>query len=462
MINSLGRHLAHLAGSDLKVRVADGGPHSAGTWARRKGAIARESSSRWAGTLSKATAVAYDTDRRNQQRHLAELEKAVRAISEKLARSGGELEALLPWEQERAKSEGRKPKHLDFGHRSASEHPNEALPAPAPLGRQRRPRQEGPPGRPGRGDRADHEKVALPIVSAEERVRLRAAERERAASAGRKPKNLFFGYCSQEEARAERRRLACLRTAPEVLGGPRKRYGNETVRVHPEGTLEVERPATVRDGHLRQAITAILDLAEAHRYRLVLIENLGLEEMRATGRERYGAEKWFPNVVCGMPTTGVRSRLLAMITSRRMPVTGVPAAYSLISGRAYWEKPLSTLAHQISGHTAAAVVLGRRSLGHFARRRTQASPGVTASNRGIEAAGPPAGAESYQGSSADKAGARCQEPCQRRRRQGVRRGPPRSLASARFEAAKAQRQRSWPGKTVRPGRASLQGTPWER
>ncbi len=46
VINSLGRQLAHLAGSDLKARVADGGLHSADTWAKRKRGIARESSSR--------------------------------------------------------------------------------------------------------------------------------------------------------------------------------------------------------------------------------------------------------------------------------------------------------------------------------------------------------------------------------------------------------------------------------
>ncbi|MHB8556473.1 MAG: IS607 family transposase, partial [Candidatus Dormibacteria bacterium] len=46
-------------------------------------------------------------------------------------------------------------------------------------------------------------------------------------------------------------------------------------------------------------------------------------------------------------------------------------------------------------HGRRLVVLGRRALGHSARRRPQASPGVTTPDRRIEAAGQPAGVESY-------------------------------------------------------------------
>ena len=165
--------------------------------------------------------------------------------------------------------------------------------------------------------------------------------------------------------------------------------------------LTEDLPASARDGHLRQALTELLDLAEAHGCRLVVGEDLGFAEMRATGRERYGSRKWFRKIVCGMPTRQVRDRLVAMASRRGIAVASVPAAYSSIWGAEHWQAPLSTKAQKVSRHTAAAVVLGRRALGHPARRRSQASPGVTAPGQRTEGAGAeenavsPAGAESY-------------------------------------------------------------------
>ena len=131
------------------------------------------------------------------------------------------------------------------------------------------------------------------------------------------------------------------------------------------------------------------------RLRHPIIEDLGLSEMRSVGRERYGSRHWFRKMVSGMPTAKFRDRLVAGASRRSIAVVGVPAAYSSIWGRQRWLAPLSTQHHRVSGHTAAAVVLGRRALRHSARRRPQASPGVTASDRRIEAAGQPADAESY-------------------------------------------------------------------
>ena len=128
--------------------------------------------------------------------------------------------------------------------------------------------------------------------------------------------------------------------------------------------------ATTRDGHLRHAVTVLLDLADAHGCRLVL-ENLGFSDMRTTGRERYGSNKRFRRTVCGIPTAQFRDRLVAMASKRSIAVVGVPAAYSSIWGAEHWQAPLSTEQHKVSKHTAAAVVLGRRALGHSARRRRQ-------------------------------------------------------------------------------------------
>ena len=102
----------------------------------------------------------------------------------------------------------------------------------------------------------------------------------------------------------------------------------------------------------------------------------------------------------GLPYGQETSRLWA--SRRGIAVAGVPAAYSSIWGAEHWQAPLTSKTQKVSRHTAAAVVLGRRALGHSARRRPQASPGVTAPGQRTEAAGAkenpvsPAGAESYQ------------------------------------------------------------------
>ncbi|EQD50025.1 hypothetical protein B1B_11377, partial [mine drainage metagenome] len=82
---------------------------------------------------------------------------------------------------------------------------------------------------------------------------------------------------------------------------------------------------SARDGHLRQAITEALDAAELHDCKAIAVENLGFDEMRATGRENYGSKKWFRKVVSGIPTAKFRDRLVAMAGRKGIAVLGVPA-----------------------------------------------------------------------------------------------------------------------------------------
>jgi hypothetical protein len=51
----VGAYLGALASRDLKVRCAQGLAHSADTWAARKRGLTAVSSSRWAGSVTKAT-----------------------------------------------------------------------------------------------------------------------------------------------------------------------------------------------------------------------------------------------------------------------------------------------------------------------------------------------------------------------------------------------------------------------
>ncbi|MHB1782820.1 MAG: hypothetical protein ACYCTE_09040, partial [Acidimicrobiales bacterium] len=219
-------------------------------------------------------------------------------------------------------------------------------------------------------------------------------------------------------------------------------------------------PASARDGHLCHAITEALDLATSCGCALVVAENLGFDDMRATGRERYGAQRWFRRVVCSIPTAQFRDRLVVMASRRAIAVAGVPAAYSSIWGREHWQAPLSTTKHKISGHTAAAVVLGRRALGHPARRRAQASPGVTASDQRIEATGQPVGVESYRVRSVDGPEPECEGISTPPRRKGSGQRPATRLVGVHVgtEAANVAREVPSPAKTVRAGRVSLMGT----
>ena len=249
--------------------------------------------------------------------------------------------------------------------------------------------------------------------------------------------------------------------APAVLD----RAGNAVIRLPHIPLVTEDLPASVRDGHLRQALTCALDPAEAHGCRLVVVENLGFSDMRARGRERYGSAEWFRKVVCGMPTAQVRDRLVAMAARRSVAVAGIPGAYSSISsirGAEHWQAPLSTnlstKQHEVSGHTAAAVVLGRRALGHSARRRPRASPGVTAPDQRIEAAavsedtGVTAGAERYHVGQTGSPGARHHATRKPPRREGTpKHRPPAGAQGSETRKRRRGTTGARPAKTVRAG-----------
>jgi hypothetical protein len=69
VLRLVGAHLGSLASKDLKRRCADGLEHSTHTWAKRKRALSKESSSRWAGSITKATHDQWALSRRAQLAH---------------------------------------------------------------------------------------------------------------------------------------------------------------------------------------------------------------------------------------------------------------------------------------------------------------------------------------------------------------------------------------------------------
>ena len=89
VLRSLGVHLGRLAGTDLAVRCRIGPDHDKHHWATRKQALTAESSSRWAGAITKRSNDAWATTWQNKIRHAASLRRAIRTLERRLARPVG-------------------------------------------------------------------------------------------------------------------------------------------------------------------------------------------------------------------------------------------------------------------------------------------------------------------------------------------------------------------------------------
>jgi IS605 OrfB family transposase len=135
-------------------------------------------------------------------------------------------------------------------------------------------------------------------------------------------------------------------------------------------------PSATRDGHLRAAISALVATAKARGARAIVIEDLDFAEARAEGRERAGSRpsrgrrgKDFRRAVCGIPTGKLRDRLVQMAANAGLSVIIVDPAYTSRWAAEHWLRPLQEHHPKATGHHAAALVIGRRGLGHRARRR---------------------------------------------------------------------------------------------
>jgi hypothetical protein len=168
-------------------------------------------------------------------------------------------------------------------------------------------------------------------------------------------------------------------------------------------------PALTRDGRLRAASCAIIRLAAASGCRSITVENLDFADVRQTGRETMGRGRRgrrFRRTVAGIPTRQFRDLLVGMAANAGLWVIAVDPGWTSKWGRQHWQAPLdkeSKASVTVSGHHAAAVVIGRRGLGRGARRR----PGVPRVHRrmgkgelparpdyhvlGCEGPGPPGG-----------------------------------------------------------------------
>ena len=146
----------------------------------------------------------------------------------------------------------------------------------------------------------------------------------------------------------------------------------------PPATIPLDldgQPAATRDGRLRAAVAALLRLTTVHGCRSLTVEDLCFTDARQTGRETLGRGargRRFRRIVSGTPTRAFRELLVGMAANAGLWIIAVDPAYTSVWGGHYWQQPLhqqTKPAVTVSRHHAAAVVIGRRGLGHRARRR---------------------------------------------------------------------------------------------
>ena len=145
------------------------------------------------------------------------------------------------------------------------------------------------------------------------------------------------------------------------------------------------KPATQRDAVLRHAVTRLIRVATRHGCAAFAVEDLNFADARAVGRETMGRGrkgKRFRRTVAGIPTAQFRDRLVGMAANAGLYVIAVDPAYTSKWGAQHWLDPVlagtpgdTTVASSgrllPSPHHAAAVAIGRRSLGAAIRRKPQ-------------------------------------------------------------------------------------------
>lgn len=429
-----GEHLGRLASRDLRQRCADGLEHSADTWAARKRALTSESSSRWAGSITKASHDQWALARRGQAAHIHKLESGIRTLRHRLS------QPLAAAGTKRAPGGYRDSE--EWFRKSRRLHTLEA-------------RLEAV--------RADWESGTVHVVRG-----------------GRRLLNTRHHLDVAQSTEADwRRQWEAERWFMAADGESGKRYGNETIRVTPGGRISLKLPAPLahlaNDRNGRYVLTAAVrfqhrgqewadrieqDRAVAYRihfdpergrwyftasWQRPTVRAIPLESVRARGmvgvdtnadhlaayrldrhgnplgeprrfffdlsgnarhrdaqvrhaltrllhwakrcgstaiavenldlegkkgREHHGRRRWLRQLISGMPTARLRNRLIAMACELGLTIVAVDPAYTSRWGAQHWQKPLTTEKRCMTRHDAAAVAIGRRALGHTVRRRT--------------------------------------------------------------------------------------------
>ncbi|MFF7311476.1 IS200/IS605 family accessory protein TnpB-related protein [Streptomyces sp. NPDC008137] len=437
VLRLVGDHLGTLASRDLKARCAAGLDHDTEQWAQRKRTLTQESSSRWAGSITKATHDQWALARRGQLAHIQSLEAGVRTIAHRLS--------------------------LPVGEKGSKRAPG------------------------GYASRQAWHAKARRLYVLEDRLRAARADweagRVRVVRGGKRLLNtrhhLETAQLSQEQWRT---RWQAGRQFLEADGESGKRFGNETIRVTCEGEVSLRLPAPLahlanaphgryvlacrvgfahRGEQWRDRVTAnravayrihedtargrwyltaswtippakTVPLAPARANGLVGVDTnadhlaawrldthgnpvgqplrfgydlsgtsthrdaqvrhalirllhwarrhhlaIAIEDLDFQAektREKHGRRKRFRNLISGMPVARLQARLVSMAAELGITIVAVDPAYTSRWGAQHWQKPLTSKTRKPTRHDAAAVAIGRRALGHPIRRRTTPPP----------------------------------------------------------------------------------------
>jgi len=90
LLRLVGEHLGALASRDLKARCADGLDHDNDRWAARKLDLTAVSSSRWAGSITRATHDQWALSRRGLAAHITSLDAGIGMLRHRLSLPVGE------------------------------------------------------------------------------------------------------------------------------------------------------------------------------------------------------------------------------------------------------------------------------------------------------------------------------------------------------------------------------------
>ncbi|MFF8846226.1 IS200/IS605 family accessory protein TnpB-related protein [Streptomyces sp. NPDC015127] len=202
VLRLVGAHLGSLASKDLKARCRDGLEHSTDTWAARKRDLTSLSSSRWAGAITKASHDQWALARRCQLAHIQNLEAGINTIAHRLSLPVGEKGTKKAPGGYRSRQEWHaKTRRLHVLH----DRLEQAC--------------------------ADREAGVVHVVRGGKRL-------------ARNRHHLTDAQLTETEWRqwweAERWFL-------QADGESGKRYGNETIRVSPEGEVSIKLPAPLTD-----------------------------------------------------------------------------------------------------------------------------------------------------------------------------------------------------------------------
>ncbi|MBP8533310.1 transposase [Streptomyces sp. MK37H] len=437
VLRLVGGLLGSLASRDLKARCAAGLDHDTDQWAQRKRALTGQSSSRWAGSITKATQDQWALARRGQLAYIQYLQASIDTIARRLA---------LPIGAKGSKSS-------PGGYRSRQEWFAKSRRLHLLQDRLKR-------------ERADCEAGRVRVVRG-------------GAKLLRNRHNLQATWLTEAEWRV---RWEAERWFLQADGESGKRYGNETIRVSPDGEVSIKLPAPLAGlanaPHGRYVLACRIgfrhrgqqwaDRVQANRavaYRIHFdvrrerwyltaswqippVRTIPLEAVRSGGligvdtnadhlaawrldahgnpvgeprrfdyhltgsadhrdaqvrhaiirllhwanrhglaiaiedldfqadttREKHGRRKRFRQLISGMPVSRLRSRLVSMAAELGITIVAVDPAYTSRWGAQHWQRPLTTRTRKTTCHDAAAVAIGRRALGRPIRRRTQPPP----------------------------------------------------------------------------------------